>query len=271
MDAVEFKDYYAVLGVAKTASDAEIKRAYRKLARKYHPDLNPGDKAAEAKFKEINEANEVLGDPDNAANTTSSAPTGGRTSNRAAAAARAARPAAGMSTWAAARRRQLPDDDARRHAGDVRHRRPVLGFLSHVLWRRRRIQRHGPGGSGGRRRARAAPARTRPRAAVDLTLEEAFAGTSRRLVIQQGDTSRTVEVRIPAGVKDGARVRAAGEGEPVARAAGPAISFSSCGFSRTPRFERQGQDLSSASRCPSRPPCSAARCRSRRCRARRCA
>src|SRR5262245_42021595 len=59
---MDFKDYYAVLGVTKTASDDEIKRAFRKLARKYHPDLNPGDKVAEAKFKDINEANEVLGD-----------------------------------------------------------------------------------------------------------------------------------------------------------------------------------------------------------------
>src|SRR6188474_1218341 len=61
---MDFKDYYLTLGVSKTASDADIKRAYRKLARKYHPDLNPGDKSAEAKFKEVNEANEVLGDPD---------------------------------------------------------------------------------------------------------------------------------------------------------------------------------------------------------------
>ena len=61
---MDFKDYYATLGIAKTASDKEIKQAYRKLARKYHPDVNPGDKSAEARFKEINEANEVLGDPD---------------------------------------------------------------------------------------------------------------------------------------------------------------------------------------------------------------
>src|ERR671915_55960 len=61
---MEFKDYYAVLGVSKTASDKEIKQAFRKLARKYHPDVNPGDKAAEARFKEVNEANEVLSDPE---------------------------------------------------------------------------------------------------------------------------------------------------------------------------------------------------------------
>src|SRR5688572_6049919 len=61
---MDFKDYYAALGLTKTATDKEIKQAYRKQARKYHPDVNPGDKAAEARFKEINEANEVLSDPE---------------------------------------------------------------------------------------------------------------------------------------------------------------------------------------------------------------
>src|SRR5438067_993530 len=61
---MDFKDYYATLGVPKTATPKELKQAYRKLARKHHPDVNPGDKSAESKFKELNEAYEVLGDPD---------------------------------------------------------------------------------------------------------------------------------------------------------------------------------------------------------------
>src|SRR6187402_3551031 len=62
--AVKFRDYYETLGVARTASEDEIKKAHRKLARKYHPDLNPNNKQSEDKFKEIQEAYEVLGDPE---------------------------------------------------------------------------------------------------------------------------------------------------------------------------------------------------------------
>lgn len=61
---MEYKDYYKILGVAKDASESEIKKTYRKLARQFHPDLNPGNKSAEERFKEINEANDVLSDPE---------------------------------------------------------------------------------------------------------------------------------------------------------------------------------------------------------------
>ncbi|MEA5468026.1 DnaJ domain-containing protein, partial [Spirulina sp. 06S082] len=64
MASTDFKDYYAILGVSKTSSAEEIKKSFRKLALKYHPDRNPGDQKAEARFKEISEAYEVLSDPD---------------------------------------------------------------------------------------------------------------------------------------------------------------------------------------------------------------
>ena len=60
-----FVDYYKILGITKSASEADIKKAYRKMARKYHPDVNPNDKTAEKNFKDINEANEVLSNPEN--------------------------------------------------------------------------------------------------------------------------------------------------------------------------------------------------------------
>src|SRR6478609_1656881 len=64
MNVMEFVDYYKILGVAKNASDEDIKKAYRKLARKHHPDLNPNNKEAHKLFQQINEANEVLSDPE---------------------------------------------------------------------------------------------------------------------------------------------------------------------------------------------------------------
>jgi DnaJ-class molecular chaperone len=76
-----FIDYYTILGVTKTASDKDIKAAYRKLARKYHPDLNPNDEEAHKKFQQLNEANEVLSDPTNAKNTTNTVRTGSMASN----------------------------------------------------------------------------------------------------------------------------------------------------------------------------------------------
>jgi len=76
-----FVDYYKILGLEKNASADDIKKAYRKLARKYHPDMNPNDKESEKKFKELNEANEVLSNPENRTSTTNTAKTGNTAKN----------------------------------------------------------------------------------------------------------------------------------------------------------------------------------------------
>ena len=154
---MEFKDYYATLGVPKTATDAEIKRAYRKLARKHHPDLNPGDKAAEAKFKEINEANEVLGDPGQAQEI--------RRARRQLARLRtgaAGRGAPGAMVRAVRRRRRqrsyrtmTPEEMQDMFGGGERS---VLGLLPHVLRRR-----------GGRQPAAARRPRTREAGAARIS------------------------------------------------------------------------------------------------------
>jgi len=183
---VEYKDYYKTLGVPRTATEKEIKAAFRKLARKYHPDMNPGNKQAEARFKEINEANEVLSDPE---------------------------------------KRQRYDQlganwDAFRGAGEGRGAWPPQGF---------RVETDGfsdesfggfsdffrtffGGGFGGGMSPEdfTASVRTQTREAdqpLELTLEEAFRGATRTLQIG-GPKGRRVEVKIPAGVRDGTRVRA---------------------------------------------------------------
>jgi DnaJ-class molecular chaperone len=229
---VQFKDYYKALGVKKKATEDEIKRAYRKLARKHHPDLNPGDKAAEAKFKEINEANEVLGDPESrrkydelGANWRDYESGGG--------------PAADPSGWAShfsggprgRRSRTMTPEEMRAHFGGED---PFSDFF-HAFF----------GGAGGGRPG-APPRPTRGRDLeqhVELTLEEAFAGTTRRVAISSNGQSRTVEVRIPAGVKNAARVRASGEGLPSSTGGGSGDLYLAVRVRPHAEFERRGHDL----------------------------
>ena len=235
---VEFRDYYATLGVPKTATDAEIKRAYRKLARKYHPDLNPGDKSAEAKFKEINEANEVLGNPETrrkydelGANWKmyEQAPPGAGSHG----------PTVG---WAgsyggprgATYRTMTPEQMEELFGTDD----PFSDFF-HTFFSGATT-----GASPGARSRSRGPMRGHDlEHAVDLTLEEAFSGATRRLVMARDGSERTIDVRIPAGVREGMRVRASGEGAAGAQGGTAGDLFLAVRLLPHARFERKGDDL----------------------------
>src|SRR5262245_36082104 len=194
MRGMEYKDYYQILGVTKTTSDKEIKAAYRKLARKHHPDVNPGNKQAEAKFKEINEAYEVLSDPTKRERYDQLGADWSSYASR------------GASPWAAS-----PGGGPGRVHVDFGGGDDAPGGFSdffRMFFGRDDAESQGFGGGFG----------SMPGAdlehAVDLTLDEVLKGATRTLRIGDGGHARTVEVKIPPGVREGSRVRVAGEGAP---------------------------------------------------------
>jgi curved DNA-binding protein len=250
---MEFKDYYATLGVSKSASEKEIKQAFRKLARKHHPDVNPGDKASEAKFKEINEAYEVLGDPEKrrkydelGANWRmyeqaqqqgqgwpGEAPGGGFGGFG------GADPGGGgawtINMGGPGGYRTMNEDEMRDMFGTED---PFSDFFRTFFG----------GGGTGESRGRAGRQSRSQRGRdleqeVDLTLEEAYHGAMRRIGIDHGGQTRTVDVRIPAGVKAGTRVRAAGEGEPGSNGGPAGDLFLRVALRPHAVFERRGDDL----------------------------
>ena len=236
---MEFKDYYATLGVTKGASAKEIKGAFRKLARKHHPDVNPGDAAAEARFKEINEAYEVLGDAEKrkkydelgaswrmyeqAQQSGQAGPQGWPFGGR------------GGGGWTVDLgtghgTRMSPEEMSDLFGSDD----PFSDFFKTFF-----------GGMHEPRATRAPrPARGRDlEHPVDLTLEEAASGVTRRMSIKSGGHARSVEVRVPAGVRDGSRVRAAGEGESGSGGAASGDLYLRVKLQPHGVFERKGDDL----------------------------
>lgn len=239
---MDFKDYYQTLGVAKTAPDREIKQAYRKLARKFHPDVNPGDKAAESKFKEINEAYEVLGDQ---AKRSKYDELGANwkyyeQAQRAGAGAPGGVPFdeflrnAGAGAAPGGSYRTINEDELRELFGD---QDPFSDFFKQVF---------GGAGSGRRTRPRRGP-RTRKgddlEQQVEITLDEAFSGATREISVRQNGHTKTLTRRIPAGVKDGSRVRVAGEGEPGQNGMPAGDLYLTVRVKPHPVFTRDGADL----------------------------
>ena len=219
---VEFKDYYATLGVNKNATEAEIKKAFRKLAREHHPDVNPGDKAAEAKFKEINEANEVLG---NAESRRKYDELGANWRNYEQAGAQQPPYQGGRRS-----RTVTPDEMSDLFGGGGIH---FSDFFETFF---------GQAQGQGARQPRARRGRD-AESAVDLTLEEAFAGTSRLLSVDRNGRPHKVEVRIPPGIKDGSRVKVRGEGEPGTGDMPGGDLYLVVRLLPHSKFERRGQDL----------------------------
>lgn len=227
---MEFQDYYATLGVPKTASDAEIKKAFRKLARESHPDLHPGDKAAEAKFKKINEANEVLSDP---AKRRKYDELGSDWRNQ--------QPPPGARPGGQRRGRQMTPDEMRDMFGGASGDDPFSDFF-HTFFGGGGFGAGGGTGPSGRT-SRDFKGRDIEQP-LDVSLEEAFLGTTRRLHTDVGGKSRVVEVRIPAGIRENSRIKVAGEGEPAPHIdAQPGDLFLVARIAPHPRFDRRGNDL----------------------------
>ena len=209
-------DFYDILGLTRSADDKAIRQAYRKLARQYHPDVNPEDSTSEDRFKSINEAYSVLSDPDKR-----------RRYDRYG------------DDWEHADRIEEAQARARRGGGfdwqDVTGGDPFSGMSG------------GRGGRGGifdqlfnfgGGRARTPPPAEHP---VEVTLEEAYQGTARVLSLGNG---RRLEVKIPAGVDDGSKVHIPAGGT------GQGELYLVVSVKTHPRFERKGKDLYSQVEVP---------------------
>lgn len=222
--ARNYKDYYKTLGVERDASEKEIKSAYRKLARKHHPDVNPNDKSSEDKFKEVSEAYEVLSDKDK---RTKYDQYGQHWDQM-------GQPGAGG---------QPPGWDSFTfdYGGAAGQGQQDFGggegfsdFFEMLFGQHARGQ--SPGAGGGRRHH--APTKGRHiEAEMEVSLEDAFQGAKKSFNFN----GRKLEVTIPKGVKDCQKIRLAGQGEPGHGGAGDLLITTK--VRHHPVYERKGDDL----------------------------
>ena len=244
------KNYYDLLGIKKNATEKEVKQAYRKLARKYHPDVNPGDKSSEAKFKEINEAYEVLSDKENRKKYDKY----GDNWQHAEQFEQAAKQQGQYWDFAPGGGGSSSFSFSGGDAGDLE------GIFEGLFG----------GGRGGSFRRQARPRRGQDlESAVEVTLEEAYNGTTRTISLQSGEPCATckgtgyiqnvpcsvcrgsgvaasikrLEVKIPAGVQNGSRVRIAGKGQPGSSGGPNGDLFLKVSVRPHTQFERHGDNL----------------------------
>lgn len=231
---VQYRDYYETLGVSKTASPDEIKSAFRKLARKYHPDTAEDKKTAEEKFKEINEAFEVLGDPEKRKKYDDLGPNwqqGGFQPP----------PGSGRGGW----QQGFPGAGSHDAGGGTEFHFGGTGFsdfFEQIFGARR----------GGRARGfegfdfEETPMRGQDvEADILVTLEEALNGSTRPISFRRGDSGKvqTYTVKIPKGVHQGQRIRLAGQGGSGGAGGEAGDLYLRIKFERHPDFDVEGSDL----------------------------
>ncbi len=224
---VEYKDYYKVLGVGKDASQDEIKQRYRKLARKYHPDANKDNPQAEEKFKELGEAYEVLKDPEKRKKYDQLG-----------------------ANWKQYQNTGWPGGGQKTYTYDFGGQGFNFGDMGgsfsdfFEMFFGSRADDFGAGFTGGRGRARTAQAKGQDlQSEINITLKEAYLGTQRSISLQKERNTRTVNIKIPPGIKDGGKIRLAGEGGP-GRGGGPSGDlYLVVNISKHPFFTRKGDDL----------------------------
>src|SRR5207253_1504811 len=232
---VQFRDYYETLGVPKTATDDEIRSAFRKLARKYHPDVAKDKKAAEEKFKEINEAYEVLGDSEKRKKYDQLGADWNRPGGF--------QPPPGWQQWEG----QQPGGGFYQWGGDggrVQFEFGGTGFSDffEAFFGGGR-GRSAFGGFSGRQATAERGADVE--ADIMVTLEEALQGSTRTVSLRRAGSNKVenYQVKIPRGVHEGQRIRLAGQGEAGARGGKSGDLFLRVRLAKHPDFSLEGSDL----------------------------